>query len=136
MTSAFRPIEELRDRLLGRGRAERDPAVAERLVRERFRFLESRLGFELVESSRLDDGAVAAYANRPARRGVAVFARGSRGAWVGVGTLTEDGDVPPVNKETVRRGIWREVRRVDLADERSLDEALADVAASLGGSNA
>jgi hypothetical protein len=123
------------DRLLGRT-AEGDPAAVERAVRERFRFLEERQGYELAESSRLPDGAVAAYANRPARRAVAVFARKSRGAWVGVGTLSEDGRVPPVNRETVGSGIWREVRRVDVDEERSLDQALDDVAASLGDTRA
>ena len=127
-------MRELLGRLLGKAAGERDePAEVERLLRERFRFLEERQGFELAGSTRLDDGAVAAYANRPARRGVAVFARRTRGVWAGVGTLAEDGEVPPVNRETVARGVWREVQRADVGDEQSLDEALARVAASLGG---
>jgi hypothetical protein len=131
----LRELRELVERLLGRPSAGLDdPAEVERLLRERFRFLEERQGFELAGSSRLEDGAVAAYANRPARRGVAVFARRSRGVWAGVGTLADDGHVPPVNRETVGRGVWREVRRVDLEGERSLDDAVAQVAALLGGS--
>ena len=110
-----------------------DPAAVERTLRRRFRFLEERQGFELAESSRLADGAVAAYANRPAGRGVAIFARRTRGVWAGVGTLAEDGRVPPVNRDTVGRGIWREIKRVDIDDESSLDEALDTLAASLGG---
>ena len=113
-----------------------DPAVVERTLHRRFRFLEERQGFELAESSRLEDGAVAAYANRPARRGVAIFARRTKGAWAGVGTLAEDGRVPPVNRETVERGIWREVKRVDIDEESSLEEALDTLATSLGGTRA
>jgi hypothetical protein len=125
-------VRDFVDRLLGRDATSGDPAVVERRLRERFKFLEERQGFELAVSTRLPDGAVAAYANRPARRGVAIFARRRRGAWAGVGTLPEDGRIPPVNRETVERGIWREVRRVDLDDERSLEDALDDLAASLG----
>jgi hypothetical protein len=120
------------DRLLGRV-DEGDPAAVERALRARFRFLEERKGFAFAASNRLADGAVTAYANRPARRGVAIFARRSKGAWAGVGTIPEDGPIPPVTRETVRRGLWREVRRVDLHEERTLDEALDDLAASLGG---
>jgi hypothetical protein len=120
------------DRLLGRV-AEGDPAAVQRAVRERFRFLEERKGFAFAASNLLADGAVTAYANRPARRGIAIFARRGRGAWAGVGTIPEDGPIPPVTRETVRRGLWREVRRVDLHERRTLDEALDDLAASLGG---
>ena len=123
------------DRLLGRAAAG-DPAAVERAVRERFRFLEERQGYELAASSRVEDGAIAAYANRPARRGIAIFARRSKGAWVAVGALADDGRVPPVTRETVGSGIWREVRRVDVDEERSLDQALDDVAASLRGRHA
>ena len=119
------------DRFLGRVQ-EGDAAAVERALRERFKFLEERKGFELAASSRLDDGAVAAYANRAARRGVAIFARRSKGAWAGVGSIPEEGPIPPVNRETVGRGIWREVSRVDVDDERTLDQALDDLAASLG----
>ena len=130
-------MRELVERILGRSAAASDdPAEVERLLRERFRFLEERQGFVLAASRRLEDGALAAYANRPARRGVAVFARRSRGVWAGVGTLPEDGQVPPVNRETVGRGVWREVLRVDVDEHRSLDDALAQVAASLGGTRA
>jgi hypothetical protein len=119
-------------RLVERGGDADDPAAVERVVRERFRFLEERQGFELAGSSLLDDGVVAAYANRAAGRSVAVFARRGRGVWAGVGVLEDDGGVPPVNRETLARGIWREVRRVDLDDERTLTDAIADAAASLG----
>ncbi len=119
------------DRLLGRV-DEGDPAAVERALRERFRFLEERKGFEVAASTRLADGAVTAYANRPARRGVAIFARRGKGAWAGVGAIPEDGPIPPVTRETVRSGLWCEVRRVDLHEERTLDQALDDLAASLG----
>jgi hypothetical protein len=119
-------------RLVDRGGPAAEPAAVERVVRERFRFLEERQGFELAGSSLLDDGAVAAYANRPAGRSVAVFARRGRGVWAGVGVLDDDGRVPPVNGETLARGLWREVRRVDLDDRRTLTDAIAEAAASLG----
>ena len=130
-------MKDVLDRLLGRVEVETAPAVVERAVRERFRFLEERQGFELAESRRLEDGAVAGYANRPAGRAVVVFARRSRGAWAGVGTLADDGSLTPVNRETVARGIWREVRRVELGEEaETLDDALSLLAASLGGTRA
>jgi hypothetical protein len=119
------------DRLLGRV-DEGDAAAVERALRRRFKFLEERQGFELAASTRLDDGAVAAYANRPARRGVAIFARRNKGAWAGVGTIPEEGPIPPVTRETVGRGVWREVRRVEVDDQRTLEKALDDLAASLG----
>jgi hypothetical protein len=119
------------DRLLGRV-DEGDAAAVERALRERFKFLEERQGFALAATARLDDGAVAAFANRPARRGIAIYARRSKGAWAGVGTIPEEGPIPPVTRETVGRGIWREVSRVDVDDDRTLDQALDDLAASLG----
>jgi hypothetical protein len=117
---------------LAASRAPDDPAAVEWLVRERFRFLEERQGFELTESRRLDDGAVAAYANRAARRSVAVFARRSRGVWMGIGIVADEGPVPPVNRETVDQGLWRELHRVDLGPDRTIADALAEAAASLG----
>ena len=128
-------VARLLERLRGGGGATQ-PAAVERLLHERFRFLEERQGFELARSKRLDDGAVAAYANRPARRGLVVFAREGRGAWAGVGSLGEDGVLPPINRETVEQGLWRELRRVDLRSGReSLDEALTALARSLGATN-
>jgi hypothetical protein len=120
------------DRLLGQRRASEEPAAVERLVRARFRFLEERQGFELAVSTPLDDGAVAAYVNHAAHRAVAVFARRTRGVWTGIGAVPEDGRVPPVNRETIADGLWREFRRVDLAGDRSLADALDEAAASLG----
>ena len=131
-------MREILDRFLGREAPDPDDsAELERLLRARFRFLEERQGFELAGSSTLDDGgAVAAYANRAAGRGVAIFARRTRGVWAGVGRLAANGEVPPVNRETVASGVWREVGRIDVDDQRSLDEALVRVAATLGGTRA
>ncbi len=118
------------ERLLGGSRAQ----GIERALRERFRFLEERQGFELAESRALSDGALAAYRNRPARRALVVFAREGRGAWAGSGALADDGTLRPLNREALRRGEWRELRRVDLgAQVRTLDDAVAGLARALGG---
>ncbi len=121
------------ERLLGRGREE----GIERALRERFRFLEERQGFELAESRALADGALAAYRNRPAGRALVVFAREGRGAWAGAGELTDDGTLRPLNRDALRRGDWRELRRVDLgAHAATLEDAVAGLARALGGPHA
>ena len=128
-------MREILDRLREHARASKPTARGgvEKALRDSFRFLEERQGFELAQAKTLPDGAVAAYANRPARRAIAVFARRDRGAWAGVTRIEEGAPLPPVNRETVRRGVWRELRRVDVSDERDLPMALSDLAASLGG---
>ena len=131
-------MRELFDRLRERAQAPK-PAKAggvEETLRETFRFLEEHQGFELAQAKTLPDGAVAAYANRPARRAIAIFARRERGAWAGVTRIEEGAPLPPVNRETVQRGVWRELRRVDVDAERDLPAALADLASSLGGRSA
>ncbi|MBD0317955.1 MAG: hypothetical protein ICV71_05470 [Thermoleophilia bacterium] len=121
-------------RLRARVGGEADPAAIERMLRERFRFLEERQGFELARSKRIGDGAAVAYANRAARRAVVVFARRGRGAWAGVAPLRAGGTLRPLDRAAVERGDWRELQRVDLGTEtRSLDEAIARLARSLGG---
>ena len=123
-------LTRLRDRIAGN----EEPAAVERMLRERFRFLEERQGFELARSMRLRDGAAVAYANRPAGRGVVVFARRGRGTWAGVGTLDETGELRPLDRSSVERGEWRELRRIELgSDVRSLRDAIAGLAGSLGG---
>jgi hypothetical protein len=126
-------VSSFLDSLLARLRA-RDETPLERVVRERFRFLEERQGFALAESSALADGALVAYTNRRAGRALVVYARERRGVWAGVGELGEGGELHPVSRETVERGLWREMARADLGrDAETLDEALAGVVASLGG---
>ena len=130
-------MRDVISRVLGKARGRNEPDGLERLLRERFRFLEERQGFELAASRGLPHGALAGYANRPAGRAVAVFARRDRGAWAGVGSLARDGRLAPVNRETIARGIWREVHRVELGqDADTLEGALAKLAASLGGTDA
>lgn len=133
-----RDLGSLFERLRERGAKPKaaDPAGVEATLRESFRFLEERQGFELAQAKTLPDGAVAAYENRPAGRAIAIFARERRGAWAGVTSIDEGAPLPPVNRETVKRGVWRELRRVDLDGERDLAAALADLASSLGGRRA
>lgn len=128
----------LLDRLRERAQAPRsaDAGGVEAALRESFRFLEEHQGFELTQAKTLPDGAVAAYANRPAHRAIAVFARRGRGAWAGVTRIEGDAPLPPVNRDTVKRGVWRELRRVDVDDERDLPAALEDLASALGGRRA
>jgi len=113
-----------------------EPTGVEALLRETFRFLEEHQGFELAQAKTLPDGAVAAYENRPAGRAIAVFARRDRGAWAGVTRIEQGAPLPPVNRDTVKRGVWRELRRVDVDGERDLAAALADLASALGGRRA
>ena len=131
-------MRELLDRLRERARAPKadNPAGVEALLRETFRFLEEHQGYELAQAKTLPDGAVAAYENRPAHRAIAVFARRDRGAWAGVTRIDEGAPLPPVNRDTVQRGVWRELRRVDVDGERDLAAALADLASALGGRRA
>ena len=125
------------DRLLARVGGEEEPAALERMLRERFRFLEERQGFELMRSKRLEDGAAVAYANRPARRGIVVFARRGRGAWAGTARLDAGDTLRPLDRAAVERGEWRELRRVDLGREtESLADAISRLAGSLGGGRA
>jgi hypothetical protein len=124
------------DRLREKAEPESEPAAVERLLRERFRFLEERQGFELARSRRLADGAAVAYANRPAGRGVVIFARSTRGAWAGVGALAPDGELKPLDREAIARGEWRELRRIDVNPGEPLDEALTGLALALGGTSA
>ena len=131
-------MRELLDRLRERARAPKadNPAGVEALLRETFRFLEEHQGYELAQAKTLPDGAVAAYENRPAHRAIAVFARRDRGAWAGVTRIDEGAPLPPVNRDTVQRGVWRELRRVDVDGERDLAAALVDLASALGGRRA
>jgi hypothetical protein len=126
------------DRLRERARAPKadDSTGVEAVLRETFHFLEEHQGFELAQAMTLPDGAVAAWENRPAGRAIAVFARRDRGAWAGVTRLEQGEPLPPVNRDTVKRGIWRELRRVDVDAERDLAAALADLASALGGRRA
>ena len=125
------------DRLKARVGGEAEPAAIERMLRERFRFLEERQGFELTRSKRLGDGAAVAYANRPARRGIVVFARRGRGAWAGMAPLDAGDSFRRLDRAAVERGDWRELRRVDLGTEtESLREAISRLADSLGDSHA
>jgi hypothetical protein len=129
-------VRELFDRLRERAPKRGEPAGVEKALRESFRFLEETQGFELAQAKTLPDGAIAAYANRPARRAIAIFARRGRGAWAGVTRIEEGAPLPPVNRDTVKRGVWRELRRIDVDDERDLPAALEDLASSLGGRRA
>jgi hypothetical protein len=131
-------MREILDRLRERasGMTSRGPSGLEETLLESFRFLEEHQGFELAKAKALPDGAVAAYANRPAGRAIAVFARRDRGAWAGVTRIEEGTPLPPVNRDTVQRGVWRELRRVDVDEERDLPAALSDLAAALGGPRA
>ena len=131
-------MRELLDRLRERARAPKadNPSGVEAVLRETFRFLEEHQGYELAQAKTLPDGAVAAYENRAAHRAIAVFARRDRGAWAGVTRIDEGASLPPVNRDTVKRGVWRELRRVDVDGERDLAAALADLASALGGRRA
>ncbi len=124
------------DRLVERLAGPDNPAAIERKLREQFSFLEERQGFEVARAKRLEDGAAVAYANRPARRGIVIFARRGRGAWAGVAPLDESGELRPLDRGAVERGEWRELRRVDAPDEEHLGAAVTHLARSLGGSRA
>ena len=122
--------ERLRDLVTG-GSAE---ATLERKLRERFSFLEQRQGFQLARSEPLPDGARVAYKNVPAGRAVAVYARAGRGAWAGVGELDPEGRLRPVNRETIERGHWRSIAKVDVGEEtETLEEAIEQLAGRVGG---
>jgi hypothetical protein len=125
------------DRLRAHVGGEAEPAAIERMLRKQFRFLEERQGFELTRAKRLGDGAAVAYANKPARRAVVVFARRGRGAWAGVAPLGAGDTFRRLDRAAVERGEWRELRRVDLGTEaESLGEAISRLAGSLGGGRA
>jgi hypothetical protein len=109
----------------------------EKTLQERFAFLERKQGFELARSERLADGARVAYKNVPAGRAVAVYARAGRGAWAGVGELDPAGRLRPVNRETIQRGHWRPLGKVNVGEETAtLEEAIDKLAGKVGGPRA
>ena len=126
------------DRLRELVAAERSGASRlEKTLRERFAFLEERQGFELARSEPLPDGARVAYKNVPAGRAVAVYAREGRGVWAGVGHLDPEGRLRPVTRETLERGEWRPLAKVDVDPEtESLENAIETLAAKVGGPRA